>query len=698
MSSDLWRWADPEGQQRTVRIDELRAALAGGLIAPNTPVWREGWSGWKAAFEVPELTSASIGGANGVVLNIPPPPLAMVAVQQAYESLAPPVPPEKSEEPPPPPRYVPVPTKGSVPPTLAAPPASRPAPTPPQFKTVISGTPGIAAPKPAATLQSAAVPMAAGPATERMDAKNLPTTVGIPSPLGTAGASVAARPPPPPVPAAEISASELQDVSTDPLPDDRSTAPRANGTLLSGAVPPEEPMMAGGGHAPYGSPSLPPPPPTIFTPFIDDINELRQGRVPQNKGRLIAMAGVGVGLFVLLIIGIASMFGGSSKADAKGDAGTSPSSSRALAEAAGTTAPPTTPATTGAAAVTAPPSRREEPAAGARALGDCTVASEEKTIAPKAVITSGIDAQAMNGGIALGFASAAREGVATMLDLTTLSPTTTVRTRAVGGDARHVVPMMAGGKLAAIVDADRKGDRLVSRRTVATSTLIDVGVADGAIVWTPHGQSSIAKLFPVEGDGAVEALRAIALTERKGVALSFRLGNAIHFGTVRGDSVLEPDGSLSTVAGLGQVGAPVIISSGDRVVVAWADRPGAQDDWQIRWTSVKAGAVNEEAHLFAIPDGGLGSQAMSPSLASLGGGRFLLAWTEGPVASHQVRAITFNADGSPSGSALTISANGVNAGQPTAVVGPDGHGAVAFLAAKGKNTEVHATAINCPPK
>src|SRR5262245_23941393 len=130
MSSDLWRWADPDGQQRTVRLDELRAALAGGLIAPNTPVWKEGWSGWKAAFEVPELTSASIGGANGVVLNIPPPPLAMVAVQQAYESLAPPAPPEKSEEPPPPPRYVPVPTKGSIPPTVAAPAAQA---TPAQF-------------------------------------------------------------------------------------------------------------------------------------------------------------------------------------------------------------------------------------------------------------------------------------------------------------------------------------------------------------------------------------------------------------------------------------------------------------------------------------------------------------------------------------------------------------------------------------
>ena len=56
MSSELeWRWADPQGQQRLVRIDELRAALAGGVIAPNTPVWRSGWGAWKPAYEVPEL-------------------------------------------------------------------------------------------------------------------------------------------------------------------------------------------------------------------------------------------------------------------------------------------------------------------------------------------------------------------------------------------------------------------------------------------------------------------------------------------------------------------------------------------------------------------------------------------------------------------------------------------------------------------
>ena len=106
-----WRWADPSGQQRLVRTDELRAALASGLIAPNTPVWRSGWKEWKPAHEVPELTTSALSAANGVVPNIPPPPMAMVAVQRAYEGEPKADPSKKHSEPPPPPTYVPAPTR-----------------------------------------------------------------------------------------------------------------------------------------------------------------------------------------------------------------------------------------------------------------------------------------------------------------------------------------------------------------------------------------------------------------------------------------------------------------------------------------------------------------------------------------------------------------------------------------------------------
>src|SRR5215472_17379051 len=116
MAGELeWRWADPTGQQRAVRTDELRAALASGVIAPNTPVWKRGWKQWKAAYEVPELTTSALASANGVLPNIPPPPLFMVSVQKQFEEKS--VPPSRApmySEPPPPPRYVPAPARPST--------------------------------------------------------------------------------------------------------------------------------------------------------------------------------------------------------------------------------------------------------------------------------------------------------------------------------------------------------------------------------------------------------------------------------------------------------------------------------------------------------------------------------------------------------------------------------------------------------
>ena len=88
---------------------------------------------------------------------------------------------------------------------------------------------------------------------------------------------------------------------------------------------------------------------------------------------------------------------------------------------------------------------------------------------------------------------------------------------------------------------------------------------------------------------------------------------------------------------------------------------------------------------------------MSPSVFGIGGGRFLMAWSEG-TPTHQVRAITFNADGTMSGAAMALSAPGVNAGSPQVAVGLDGHGVAAFLAAKGKTYELHATPIACAAK
>ncbi len=109
------------------------------------------------------------------------------------------------------------------------------------------------------------------------------------------------------------------------------------------------------------------------------------------------------------------------------------------------------------------------------------------------------------------------------------------------------------------------------------------------------------------------------------------------------------------------------------------------------------GGSPEAPKELAIPEGGPGEQAMSPSVAGLGAGRFIVAWSEG-TPTHQVRAQTLNADGSRSGAPIALSVPGINAGQPQVAVGADGRGVVAFVAAKGKAYEIHATAMSCPAK
>lgn len=655
MSNDVWRWADPEGQQRRVRLDELRAALAGGHIAPNAPVWKPGWPNWQSAHEVPELTSASLGGAHGVVLNIPPPPLAMVAVQQSYEkqseSLAP-APPSMApagpepEPPVPPPRYVPVPAKM---------PSIHPASSSMNIPTQIGGSSGMV---------PVAPPVSAAPVVP-----SIPTTLGMPAP-------VIAAPPS----AEELSDSNLIDSTSEPnLRVPMTAAPRLTPDPLAERLPSQPDLLF-----------LHDKPPGVLDHLLSDLKALKSGQPPKNKPVLI-VAGVMALMLLLGVFAVIISLASSGPATAKTVASAS-------ASAKSTPPPPTTiaSAVTTASAAPAPP----PPVPTSPVLGECTVSGEPKLVAPRAMAGAAIEARASSSGLALGFAASSRDAVATLLDPSTLAPATTFRTKA-GGDVKRVTPFQNGTKLSALVDFDRKGDRIASRRSVATSPLVDVGVADGALAWAPHGRDSSAKLFALDGDAPVEALRAIPLAGGQGVAVTFRRESAIRIGAARGEQTLEADGELSKIDGLGQgagtLGSPAIASSGDRIVVAWADREATDREWTVRWTTVKPHETKSSATALDVPAGGLGGNVMSPSVASLGGGRFLLAWTEGATTSHQVRALTFAADGTPSATPLVISASEHNAGQPAIALDDEGKGVVAYLSAKGtKGFELYVTPIHCP--
>lgn len=520
----------------------------------------------------------------------------------------------------------------------------------------------------------------------------------------------------------ELSGSMLLDDNLGPGPGAMpgSRSPTGGGqrgpappVMVSQGAPPTNPVMRGGGDPSGREPGdgegldddvagLPQRRRPQLTAIFDDFQEMKAGRPPKNKLLIAVVAVVGLSVLISLLALVVSLF--------RGKPSELPDTTASSASPSSTTASPLTNATgspgmarTNDVPAPSAPAKaaavvEAKSAAADGSLGDCALAGEAHVVSPRAFVQSGIEAVSVPGAIALGYGVDPRNGVGVTVDPSSIGITTTVKARALGGDARRMSPVLERGKLLLVAGVDKKGDKLQGRRVVATNPPIDVGVAEGSLVWAPRDANSYAKLFPLEGEGAVDAIRAVPLgAGSKGIAVAFRRGNAVYVGVAKGEAALTAEGSLSRITGLGQVGSPSLTVSGDTVVVAWSDRATAQDAWQVRWTKLNIGGAPDAPKQLVMPEGGLGAQAMSPSVAALGGGRFVMAWSEG-TPTHQVRAVTLNADGSASGAAMSLSAAGINAGQPQVAIGPDGRGVVGFLAAKGKAYEIHATPVACPAK
>jgi hypothetical protein len=331
-------------------------------------------------------------------------------------------------------------------------------------------------------------------------------------------------------------------------------------------------------------------------------------------------------------------------------------------------------------------------------VAPCTLGGGQHIVAPNALVASGVEVMATGGGVALGMATSEKEGLVVSLDPTSLSATATSKVR--GTDTiRRVTPLMGGRGLTGVADVDKKGDRIEGRRVVAADPPFDIGGLGGQFVAGPHGSNAAVNLWPLEGDGTVEAARGVRAGEgaEQRFALAFRRGSSIWVGAASGERASDPKGALSRIEGLGdRVGSPALAVAGDTVFAAWADRASESAPWGLRYVIYKLGEAPGTPAAFTVPAGGKGEQAMSPGVAALPSGGFLLVWTEGPMSEHDVRAQTLGADGSPVGSPLLISTEGTNAGQGQVAVMPDGRGVVAFLVANGRTGEVVAVPVTCP--
>ena len=240
---------------------------------------------------------------------------------------------------------------------------------------------------------------------------------------------------------------------------------------------------------------------------------------------------------------------------------------------------------------------------------------------------------------------------------------------------RRVVPLLPSGDVVdAAADADdRARTQLDAQR--------------GAVVISP------ARIWKLVG-APVEGVRAAPLTSMKGYAVALRRSNAIWIGAIGGDDAQTPYAPLVRLSEAERrVGAPAVAVSGDAVIVAWAER-SPDTAWRIKWARWRPGLAPESARDLVLPAGGLGEQAIAPSVAGLGDGRFVIAWTEGPASNHQVRAQLVGADDAQ-GESFAVSAPGVFAGQETIALGNDGRGVIAFFASRDGEMDVVAAPIMC---
>ncbi len=447
-------------------------------------------------------------------------------------------------------------------------------------------------------------------------------------------------------------------------------------------LPPTE-LPLGTSDDPSFDPSSPVVPASPSHRIVHDLNEVWN----QPRKRLVAAAWAGGTLVVLFLAVTLSfrLFGGQS-ADGSA-AASSPVVSAVAAQ----------PASAGSASVapsTEPTAAAHGGGPGASSRAPCVLSGSAHVIAPKALVRMGIETAASQSRLGLGFVTSDKDGLAVALDPSSLSAVATAKQR--GRDPlKRIVPQLGSGKgVVAVADTDRKGDRIVGARTVPEGPFV-LGSADGKLVWAGRASEAPRPLWALDSDAPVEALRAVPL-EDGGYAVAFREGGAIYVGAFAADK--STMGALSRIAGLGpQIGSPALGVSGETASVVWADRASTSDPWMLRVVRWHAGQSVGEAQPFAIPPGGLGEQAMSPGITGVAGGRFLLSWTEGPVSSHQVRAQTLAVTGEVLGPPLTISGEGVNAGQGQPAFLADGRGLVVYMGSpSGATAQVVATPIVCP--
>jgi hypothetical protein len=131
-----------------------------------------------------------------------------------------------------------------------------------------------------------------------------------------------------------------------------------------------------------------------------------------------------------------------------------------------------------------------------------------------------------------------------------------------------------------------------------------------------------------------------------------------------------------------------------RVFLTFAGRKSENEPWAIYSATADWGQAPNQTRVFPLPEGGPGGDAISPSVASLMDGHWLLQWSEGQSGQRQVRVQLLDATLRPLGKAHTVSPPNSNSGQ--GLLWMRGSRAVSFfVVSTGKIAELWASSLTC---
>jgi hypothetical protein len=699
--------------EKPVAEQELIAELSAESLPNYTLVWKKGWLEWLPAMQVAELAWALPSGK----ADDP------VKPRERQEALVPPAPPLY--------RYPVLKRRAAnLRSDRPAPMRVRPAAAPPR--------PPAARLEPPTVVRSREPPTGATPIEPETLIDALPSGAGLPPPLVAPSIESLSEPSHPSVEEVELDAIKASDPRaslgriadlSDALADDEdeaeevepeesapdaaplggfapapgNVAPRAYGEddevetrVIRSRPPPPGPM--------YVAPHVPPapersqsnaPPPPVQSVFEDaefphippappppsDLSALAEARpreLEPAKQRPVVVYALAAVTVVLAITVVFLLARGPSSSPTE-------TSAESSAEAAPST--PRVAAGRGESAPAPPPARK---------IGKtCTVVTAATRVAEWAdpAITPIFTPVPGSTRVAVGLGQSDVYAVGITIDPRTLDRDQVFREFKKSKKLASVVPTTQGNHLR--FDVTRSGGDLSNARAVDAVHLFKIGATSGGIARAVD-DASPEVVWPLSSTDDVTVPRVAAIPGI-GFAVTFRHGGKT--GRVAVGWLDTKGRKKSDLADLRTdmnfAGTPAIATSSDSMLVTFAARGSQDAAWKIVLASAPRGETPKKVTPFSLPQGGPGGDAMSPSVAPLSGGKWLLQWTEGSTGNRVVRVAVLGKDLELAADPINLSPDGANAGQGVSFSTGDLATILYYVRNDKKSNELWGASIDC---